>query len=225
MSPPRSPKGNTTPNRQRNSIRQKQWENLKKEFSKGNSDYPDAYTGGKAKFYKDLWTINETIQSEVLAAALLEIEIFGVDGPDWQIRLREMKTIEQGGSEEHIAAAIIEAIVFSTGNTVAAAAAIATAENGLFMESNSFATAVTRARTAYANFKAGKLPPFQTLRNLAGLYVRPRTDNLKPGEVRVVRDPNTAMPLPPGGAQVSDTTFWRNAVKLGLVEKIEPPQP
>ena len=43
---------------------------------------------------------------------------------------------------------------------------------------------------------------------------------VKPAPGRVVRDPETGLPIPEGGVQVEKTQFWLRRLKDGDVEKV-----
>jgi hypothetical protein len=41
----------------------------------------------------------------------------------------------------------------------------------------------------------------------------------------VIRDPHTKRPLPAGGAEVPDNTFWRRRLLAGEVVRLDAPSP
>jgi uncharacterized protein DUF2635 len=46
---------------------------------------------------------------------------------------------------------------------------------------------------------------------------------VKPNAGKIMRDPFTAIPLPPEGRQVPSNTFWRRRVKAGDVVEVKAP--
>jgi hypothetical protein len=178
----------------------------------------------KCEGYKYLSTILACLGPEygVLAEALAVLQVLKLDGPNWRPQLDKAVKLGGGSTEDNFAFAMMNHYVRGEGwINVQRAAECSVATMGLYLDSNSWHSAVTRCRDVWIKYKAGSFTPMGELVSVDGIVVRPRFDNLREAEIRVIIDPYDFTPLPVEGKRVTDSAFWRNMKDLGLVEILQ----
>ena len=214
MARPRTPQGSLSRRQRETAKLRTNWEKLKVEDAREQKCSRQMLTSGRSQFYRHLWIIYEATQSEVLAAALSELEIYGLDKPNWTASLERLARFEHGGSEADFAIAAMKPFIENEGYSAIRAAERAASEMGLFRRANSFNAAVRACQTAWIAYKKGRHAPITA----TSYFVQPVAESLAPGQVRQLRDPRTMQLLPPEGMEVEASVYWSKAIELGFVK-------
>jgi hypothetical protein len=203
---------------------EQQWNRLREVRARDVSVRLDTYTAGKCDGYQYLFKIYAALapDHEILGECLAVLQALKLDGPDWRRQLDQISRVGGGDMEDNFAfAAIHHYVGLFGGKNVKRAAECAVATMGLYPDSQSFRSAVTRCTEVWTKYTDGRFCPLGDNVVDSGLFVRVRTDNLQKDEDRKIIDPYDLRPIPKKGKWVNDTTFWRSLIALGLIKIVQ----
>jgi hypothetical protein len=154
----------------------------------------ETYTTGKCDGYQYLFKIYAALapDHEILGECLAVLQTLKLDGPDWRHQLDKISRVGGGDMEDNFAfAAIQHCVGLFGGKNVKRAAECAVATMGLYPDSQSFRSAVTRCTEVWTKYRRALLPTGDNVVD-SGLFVRVRTDSLQKDEDRKIIDPDAS---------------------------------
>lgn len=200
-------------------VLKRRWEDGR--LASGLSKSPKASSNDGYEFLRSIHAVLAP-EYELFSEALFTLQVLGLDGDDWRRRLEELARVGGGSAQDNFAFAMMQDFVVRQGVTnVKLAAERSVAFMGLYPDAASFHSAVTRCRGVWRRYKDGTFRPKGMVVEQKGIFVRPRTDNLRRYEVRAIRDPDDLTLLPATGRRVSDNAYWRRLTELGFVEIVQ----